>query len=53
MHDQIPTAHNSKRSIGMKLILVLFESYGVEDFFSFRKSLLIYLFNMLFITLSN
>jgi len=30
----------------MKLILVLFESYGVEDFFGFRKPLLIYLFDM-------
>jgi len=53
MHDHISIAHNSKRSTGMKLILVLFESYGVEDFFSFRKPLLIYLFSMLFIILSN
>jgi len=31
----------------MRLILVIFESYRVEDFFGFRKPLLIYLFNML------
>jgi len=37
----------------MKLILVLFESYGSRSFFGFRKPLLIYLFNMLFIILSN
>jgi len=37
----------------MKLIFVLFESYRAEDFFSFRKPLLIYLFNMLVIILSN
>jgi len=33
MHDHISIAHNSKRSTGMKFILVLFESYRVEDFF--------------------
>ena len=33
----------------MKLILVLFEGYRVEDFFGFNKPLLIYLFDMLFI----
>jgi len=31
----------------MRLILVIFESYRVEDFFGFRKPLLIYLFKML------
>jgi len=35
----------------MKFILILFER--VEDFFGFRKPLLIYLFDMLFIILSN
>jgi len=53
MHDRISIAYNSKRSTGMKLILVLFESYKVEDFFGFRNPLLIYLFDMLFIILSN
>jgi len=53
MHGHISFAYNLKRSTGMKLILVLFESYRVEDFFGFRKPLLIYLFNMLFIILSN
>jgi len=48
MHDHILIAYNSKRSTGMKLILILFESYRV-DFFGFRKPLLIYLFDMLFI----
>ena len=33
----------------MKLILVLFESYRVEDFFGFKKPLPIYLFDMLFV----
>jgi len=33
----------------MKLILVLFESYKVEDFFGFKKPFVIYLFDMLFI----
>jgi len=37
----------------MKLILVSFESYRVEAFFGCRKPLLIYLFNMLFIILSD
>jgi len=46
MHDHISIAYNSKRSTGM--ILVLFESYRVEDFFGFRKPLLIYLFDILF-----
>jgi len=32
MHDHISIAYNSKRSTCMKLILVLFESYRVEDF---------------------
>jgi len=31
MHDQISIAYTSKRSIGMKLI-VLFESYRIKDF---------------------
>jgi len=53
MHDHISIAYNSKRSTGMKLILVLFERYRVEYFFGFRKPLLIYLFNILFIILSN
>jgi len=53
MHDHISIAYSSKRSTGMKLILVLFESYRVEDFFGFSKPLLIYLFDMLFIILSN
>jgi len=52
MHDHISIAYNSKRLTGMKLILILFESYRVEDFFSFRKPLLIYLFSMLFIVWS-
>jgi len=50
MHDHISIACNSRRSTGMKLILVLFESYRVEDFFGFRKPLLIYLFDMLSIS---
>ena len=33
----------------MKLTPVLFESYRVEDFFGFRKPLLTYIFDMLFI----
>jgi len=37
----------------MKWILVLFESERVEDFFGFRKPLLIDLFDMLFIICSN
>jgi len=37
----------------MKLILVLFESSRAEDFFGFRKPLLNYLFDMLFIILCN
>jgi len=49
MHDHISIAYNSERLTGMKLILILFESYRVEDFCSFRKPLLIYLFSMLFI----
>jgi len=49
MYDHISIAYNSKRSAGIKLVLVLFESYRVEDFFGFRKPLLSYLFNMLFI----
>jgi len=49
MHDHISIAFNSKRSTGMKLILSLFESCRVEDFFGFRKPLLIYLFDKLFI----
>jgi len=53
MHGRISIAYNSKKSTGMKLILVLFESHRVEDFFGFRKLLLIYLFDMLFIILSN
>jgi len=32
MHDHISFAYNSKRSTGMKLTLVSFESYSVEDF---------------------
>jgi len=48
MHDHISIAYNSKRSTGIKLILVLFKSCRVEDFFGFRKPLLIYLFNMFF-----
>jgi len=32
MHDHISIAYNLKRSTGMKMILVLFESYRVEDF---------------------
>jgi len=32
MHDHILIAYNSERSTGMKLILVLFESYRVEGF---------------------
>jgi len=32
MHDHISIANNSKRSTGMKLILVSFENYRVEDF---------------------
>jgi len=36
MHDHISIAYNS-RSKGMKLILVLFDSYRVEDFFRFRN----------------
>jgi len=31
MHDHISIAYNSKRSTGMKLILVSFESYMIED----------------------
>jgi len=53
MPDHISIAYNSKRSTGMKLILVSFESYRVEDFVGFRKPLLISLFSMLFIILSN
>jgi len=53
MHDHISIAYNSKTSADMKLILVLFESYRVEYFFGFRKPLVIYRFNMLFIILSN
>ena len=49
MHDHISIAYNSKKSTGMKLILVFFESYRVEDFFGFRKPLLTYIFDMLFI----
>jgi len=49
MHDHISIAYNSKRSTGMMLIIVLFESYRVEDFFGFKKPLFIYLFDMLFI----
>jgi len=49
MHNHISIAYNSERSTSMKLIRVLFESYRVEDFFGFRKSLRICLFNMLFI----
>jgi len=52
MQYHISMAYSSKRSTGMKLILVLFESYRV-DFFGFSKPLLIYLFDMLFIILSN
>jgi len=37
----------------MKLILVLFDTYRLEDIFGFKKPLLIYLFDMLFIILSN
>jgi len=40
MYDDISIACISKRSTGMKLILVLFESYRMEDFFGFRKPLL-------------
>jgi len=53
MHDHISIAYNLKRSIGMKLNLVLFESNRAEDFFGFRKPLLIYLFDTLFVNLSN
>jgi len=53
MYDHISIAYNSKGSTGMKLILALFESYGVEDFFSVRNPLLIHLFDMLFIILNN
>jgi len=49
MHDYISIGYNSKRSTGMNLILVLFESYRVKYFFGFRKPLLFYLFDMLFI----
>jgi len=49
MHDHISIAYNSKRSTGMELIVVLFESYRVEDFYGFKKPVLIYLFDMLFI----
>jgi len=52
MHDHISSAYNSKRPTGMMLILVLFESCRV-DFFGFRKPLLICLFDMLYIILSN
>jgi len=38
MHDHISIAYNSKRSTGMKLILVLFESYRVKDFFGFQET---------------
>jgi len=48
MHYHNSIVYNSKRLTGMKLILVLFECYRVEDFFCFRKPLLIYLFDMLF-----
>jgi len=43
MHDHISIVYNSKRSTGMKLILVLFESYRVEDFFGFKKETFAYL----------
>jgi len=36
----------------MKLILVLFESYRMEDFFGFRKPLLNCLSDIVFIILS-
>jgi len=49
VHDLISIAYNNKRSSDMKLILVLSESYRVEDFFGFKKPVLIYLFDMLFI----
>jgi len=49
MHDDISIAYNSKRSTGMKLILVLFASYRIADFFGFKKPLLICLFDMFFI----
>jgi len=52
MHDQISIAYNSIRLTGMKLVL-LFESYRLEDFFGFRKPLLIYLFDIVFIILSD
>jgi len=38
MHDHISIAYNSKRSAGMKLILVLFESYRLEYFFWFQEA---------------
>jgi len=53
MHGHISIAYNSKRSTGIKFILVLFESYRLENFFGFKKPLLVYLFNVLFIILSN
>jgi len=37
MHDYISFAYNLKRSTGMKFILVLFESYRIEDFLGFRR----------------
>jgi len=49
MHGHISIDYSSKRSTGMKLILVLFESHRIEDFFGFRKPLLISLFDMLLI----
>jgi len=53
MHNHISITYNLKRSTGMKLILVLFESYRVQEFFGFRKPLLIYLFNMFYFILIN
>jgi len=37
MHDHISIAYNLKRSTGMKLIIVLFESYRAEDFLVSRN----------------
>jgi len=52
MHGHISIAYDLERSTGMKLVLVLFESYRV-DFFGCRKPLLIYLCDIVFIILSN
>jgi len=53
MHDHISFAYNLERSTGTKLNLALFTSYRRKYFFDFRKPLLIYIFDMVFIILSN